>query len=372
MSSKSRTRSLSADGPLRPRLQGLRAQVRRRHGAVIRDRQEGARSAARRTSARPQAASCRAGGSRTRTAALPARLGLRLRELTHPLPPPYPPPPPPSGNAVAPHTPAAPGAPGPPRPPRTEPNTPPHPPDTPPTPPPPPYPHPPPSDPPCGRLPYPAPAARLLPATPRLERPPFPPSPQPTPLAPAGAASSRRRRRFPTKNRLRGYAVASGAGLPQLTLQRFGPGDGPGCPCRDLTHERLVELVGRLRVLRWLLDDRTRFLDSNCARNLVLRTPHFELLACCAGGAVRPPRSTTTRVRQRHPRTLRRADVAGLRAVVDGAAPGAGPVKLASRTRVESGEVLVGVDPAASTSSGNTSPTSPLSPSTCTRRRCWL
>jgi cysteine dioxygenase len=114
-------------------------------------------------------------------------------------------------------------------------------------------------------------------------------------------------------------------------------------PVRDLGHERFIDLVDRLRISDGLLDDRTRFLDDDYARNLVLRTPHFELLVLCW----RPGQTSTIhdhagslnaiRVRSGEltSRVFRRTA---------GAAPGAGPVELASERSVRPDEGLIGVD----------------------------
>ena len=147
--------------------------------------------------------------------------------------------------------------------------------------------------------------------------------------------------------------------LPQLTLEQFVLEMGR-MPVQDLTHERFVELVGRLRISDELLDDRTRFLDGDYARNLVLRTPHFELLVLCwrrgQASTIHDHAGSLNAIRVRSGALTSRVF-----RVVDGAAPGAGPVELASE-----------VWTAAASTSWGTRPTSPLSPSTCTRRRCWL
>ena len=53
--------------------------------------------------------------------------------------------------------------------------------------------------------------------------------------------------------------------------------DGAG----DLTHEQLMDRVGRLRLSDELLAARTRFASDDYARNLVVRTIEFELLVLC-------------------------------------------------------------------------------------------
>jgi cysteine dioxygenase len=131
--------------------------------------------------------------------------------------------------------------------------------------------------------------------------------------------------------------------LPQrLTLDQFVLEMGRE-PVRDLTHGRFIELVDRLRLSDELLDARTHFLDDDYARNLVLRTPHFELLVLCW----RPGQTSTIHdhagslnaIRVRTGELTSRV----FRPVTD-AAPGAGPVELASDDRVGPGEALIGVD----------------------------
>ena len=57
-------------------------------------------------------------------------------------------------------------------------------------------------------------------------------------------------------------------------------GDEPR-PGPRLSHRRFLDIVERLRLADDLIETRTRFLDDEYARNLVLRTPHFELLVLC-------------------------------------------------------------------------------------------
>ena len=52
-------------------------------------------------------------------------------------------------------------------------------------------------------------------------------------------------------------------------------------PVSSLTHERLMDLTHRLRISDELVDSRTRFVANAYARNLVCRTPAFELLVLC-------------------------------------------------------------------------------------------
>ena len=52
-------------------------------------------------------------------------------------------------------------------------------------------------------------------------------------------------------------------------------------PVSSLTHERLLALAGRLRLSDELVGNRIAFARYGYARNLVCRTPFFELLVLC-------------------------------------------------------------------------------------------
>jgi cysteine dioxygenase len=129
---------------------------------------------------------------------------------------------------------------------------------------------------------------------------------------------------------------------PQLTLEQFVLEMGRA-PVRDLTRERFVDLVDRLRVSDELLDGRAHFLDGDYARNLVLRTPHFELLVLCW----RPGQASTIHDHAGSLNAIRvRSGELTSRVFrpITGAEPGVGPVELASEDRVGPGEALIGVD----------------------------
>jgi cysteine dioxygenase len=138
----------------------------------------------------------------------------------------------------------------------------------------------------------------------------------------------------------------------ELTLDQFVLEMGRA-PVSDLTHERFVELVDRLRISDELLDQRTNFLDTDYARNLVLRTPHLELLVLCwrpgQASTIHDHAGSLNAIRVRNgeltSRVFRRAA---------GAAPDAGPVELASEDRIRPGEALVGVDRGGIHQLGNT------------------
>jgi cysteine dioxygenase len=52
-------------------------------------------------------------------------------------------------------------------------------------------------------------------------------------------------------------------------------------PVSSLTHERLMDLAGRLNLSGDLVGNRIAFARDSYARNLVCRTPFFELLVLC-------------------------------------------------------------------------------------------
>jgi predicted metal-dependent enzyme (double-stranded beta helix superfamily) len=127
-----------------------------------------------------------------------------------------------------------------------------------------------------------------------------------------------------------------------LTLEEFVLKMGRA-PVRELTHDRFLDLVGRLRLPDELIVSRVRFLDDEYARNLVLRTPHFELLVLCW----RPGQASTI---HDHAGSLNAIRVHSgeltsrvFRPVADAAA-GVGPVELVSEDRVDPSGDLVSVD----------------------------
>ena len=52
-------------------------------------------------------------------------------------------------------------------------------------------------------------------------------------------------------------------------------------PVEHLTHDRLMDLTGRLQLSADLIESRTCFGRDKYARNLICRTPAFELLVLC-------------------------------------------------------------------------------------------
>jgi cysteine dioxygenase len=128
----------------------------------------------------------------------------------------------------------------------------------------------------------------------------------------------------------------------ELTLEQFVV-EMSRAPVSELTQARLLDIVERLRLSDELIESRTRFQHDEYARNLVLRTPHFELLVLCW----RPGQHSTI---HDHAGSLNAIRVVSgeLTSRVyrpsAGALPGAGPVELVSEDRVGPGGPLVGVD----------------------------
>lgn len=129
---------------------------------------------------------------------------------------------------------------------------------------------------------------------------------------------------------------------PALTLEEFIV-EMSRTPVRELTHARFLDVVGRLRLSDELIESRTHFLDDEYARNLVLRTPHFELLVLCW----RPGQQSTI---HDHAGSLNaiRVHAGELTSRVfrpaAGAVAGGGPVEQVAEERVGPGDPLVGVD----------------------------
>lgn len=128
----------------------------------------------------------------------------------------------------------------------------------------------------------------------------------------------------------------------ESTLDRF-VSEMSRVPVRDLSHRRFLDIVERLRLSDDLIETRTRFLDDEYARNLVLRTPHFELLVLCwrsgQRSTIHDHAGSLNAIRVRSGELTSRVF-----RPVRGVEPGAGPVELVSEERVEPGQPLLGVD----------------------------
>ena len=114
-------------------------------------------------------------------------------------------------------------------------------------------------------------------------------------------------------------------------------------PVSSLTHERLMDLAGRLHLSDELVGNRSAFSTATYARNLVCRTPFFELLVLCwrpgqestihdHAGALNAIRVFSGELTSR---TFRRTR---------GSASKAGPVTQADEERVPAGARMVGLD----------------------------
>jgi len=71
-----------------------------------------------------------------------------------------------------------------------------------------------------------------------------------------------------------------GQSSAQISLEEFMIEMGRE-PVSSLTHERLMDLTHRLTISDELIESRTCFAANTYARNLVCRTPSFELLVLC-------------------------------------------------------------------------------------------
>src|SRR5450756_1824531 len=71
-----------------------------------------------------------------------------------------------------------------------------------------------------------------------------------------------------------------GQSSAQISLEEFMIEMGRD-PVSSLTHERLMDLTYRLTISDELIESRTCFAANTYARNLVCRTPSFELLVLC-------------------------------------------------------------------------------------------
>jgi len=114
-------------------------------------------------------------------------------------------------------------------------------------------------------------------------------------------------------------------------------------PASRLAHARLMDLASGLRLSDELIAGRTRFAGEAYARNLVCRTPFFELLVLCW----LPGQESTIHDHAGALNAIRvhsGALTSRVFTVVPGAAPGAGPVQQVAEDLVRPGDGLVGVD----------------------------
>jgi len=140
----------------------------------------------------------------------------------------------------------------------------------------------------------------------------------------------------------RGYPRRMNLDPRQLSLDEFMV-EMHREPVSSITHERLMDLVDRSRLSDALIESHTRFDEGHYARNLVCRTPSFELLVLCW----RPGQVSTI---HDHLDSLNAIAIVGgqltSRTFVpsDGRPPGTGPVEMAGEERVRPGQGWIGVD----------------------------
>ena len=112
-------------------------------------------------------------------------------------------------------------------------------------------------------------------------------------------------------------------------------------PVSALTHERLMDLTGRLRLSDDLIAGRTRFALGSYARNLVCRTETFELLVLCwlpgQASTIHDHAGSLNAIR------VHRGELTS-RVFAPAGAAGGGPMALVREDRVRPGQKLVGVD----------------------------
>jgi cysteine dioxygenase len=126
-------------------------------------------------------------------------------------------------------------------------------------------------------------------------------------------------------------------------------------PVSSLTHERLMHLVHRLRLSDALIESRACFTEDQYARNLVCRTPAFELLVLCW----KPGHQSTI---HDHVGSLNAISVfAGeltsrLFRPVASRPAGAGPVEMTAEDRLRPGPGWIGVDRSGIHQLANTGP----------------
>jgi cysteine dioxygenase len=124
-------------------------------------------------------------------------------------------------------------------------------------------------------------------------------------------------------------------------------------PLGSLTHERLMALAGRLHLSDDLVGNRMAFAEDAYARNLVCRTPFFELLVLCwrpgqestihdHAGALNAIRVYSGELTSR---TFRRAG---------GALSGPGPVEQDAEEHVPADGYMIGLDRGGIHQLGNT------------------
>jgi predicted metal-dependent enzyme (double-stranded beta helix superfamily) len=114
-------------------------------------------------------------------------------------------------------------------------------------------------------------------------------------------------------------------------------------PATSLEHERLMDLARRLRLSDELIELRSVFAGEQYARNLVCRTPYFELLVLCwrpgHASTIHDHAGSLNAIRVHAGRLTSRLFVP-----VRGQPMGTGPVAMTAEEHVGPGDDLVGVD----------------------------
>lgn len=114
-------------------------------------------------------------------------------------------------------------------------------------------------------------------------------------------------------------------------------------PVSSLTHERLMDLVHRLRLSDELIESHACFSKDQYARNLVCRTPDFELLVLCW----KPGHESTIHDHVDSLNAIRvyRGELTSrLFRPVTGQPVGAGPVEMTGEDQIRAGRSWIGVD----------------------------
>ena len=114
-------------------------------------------------------------------------------------------------------------------------------------------------------------------------------------------------------------------------------------PVSELTHERLMTLARGLRLSDELIESRTGFAKDQYARNLVCRTPYFELLVLCW----HPGHVSTIHdhVSSLNAITVFGGELASRTFMPSGGRPpGTGPVEMTGEEGVRPGRGWIGVD----------------------------
>jgi len=138
-----------------------------------------------------------------------------------------------------------------------------------------------------------------------------------------------------------------GQSSAQISLEEFMIEMGRE-PVSSLTHERLMDLTHRLTISDELIESRTCFAANTYARNLVCRTPSFELLVLCW----RPGHESTIHDHAGSLNAIRvyRGELASRVFVPAAGRPaGAGPVELLAEERVRTGVNRGGIHQIANT-----------------------